>query len=249
MVPVKKVGKTFYEFLLIKQQTKLSLDQRKQISAETVQALKGPELMACKQALEAPRTQDEWKDLWSGKRPDKTFQLQDCISNTESHFSPSEDGSGPDDSNPAHVFLKSLKEGPEKSPQGGQAEKTLTKQEQKQAKEQKKEEQKKIKEAKAKEADEKWQRKLEEATQVAEDKREFKVKKMLQMVSKTVADLKKACNKAADADWGKEELDKLQLLRSQLEDMQVDTHLPNVKRILVQCAQHLKAAKALLQSK
>ena len=173
MVPVKKVGKTFYEFLLIKQQTKLSLDQRKQISAETVQALKGPELMACKQALEAPRTQDEWKDLWSGKRPDK---LQDCISNTESHFSPSEDGSGPDDSNPAHVFLKSLKEGPEKSPQGGQAEKTLTKQEQKQAKEQKKEEQKKIKEAKAKEADEKWQRKLEEATQVAEDEREFKAK-------------------------------------------------------------------------
>ena len=41
MVPVKKVGKTFYEFLLIKQQTKLSLDQRKQISAEAVQALKG----------------------------------------------------------------------------------------------------------------------------------------------------------------------------------------------------------------
>ena len=84
---------------------------------------------------------------------------------------------------------------------------------------------------------------------MAEDEREFNVRKMLQMVSKTVADLKKACNKAADANLGKEELDKLQLLRSQLEDMQVDTDLPNVKSILVQCAQYLKAAKALLQSK
>ena len=140
MVPVKKVGKTFYEFLLIKQQTKL-LDQRKQIS-ETVQA-QGPELLQ----ESSGSSKDEWKDLWSGKRPDKTFQL-DGICNTETHSSPSEDGR-PDDSTPAHVFLKSLKEGTEKSsrPQGGQAEKTLTKQEQKQAKEQKKQEQKKIKES------------------------------------------------------------------------------------------------------
>ena len=104
MVPVKKVGKKFFEFLLIKQQTKLTVDQRKQIAAETMQALKGPELLACKKALETPRTDEEWKDLWSGKKPDKTFQLKDAMSETESNSSPSEAGSDQDEKDPAKFF-------------------------------------------------------------------------------------------------------------------------------------------------
>ena len=250
MVPVKKVGKKFYEFLLIKQQTKLTLDQRKQIAAETVQALKGPELLACKKALETPRTEEEWKDLWSGKGPDKTSQLKDAMSDTDSASSPSEAGTDQDEKNPAKNFLLRLKEGSQKSE--GLPGKTLSKKEkqelEKQAKEQNREEQKKLKEAKAKEAEDKWHKKLEEATQVAENEKDSKVSKMLQMVSKTVADLKKACKKAPEVSWGQEELRNLEQLRSQLEDMQLDTDLQDVKNTLVDCAKWLKAAKALFQS-
>ena len=256
MVPVKKVGKKFFEFLLIKQQTKLTVDQRKQIAAETTQALKGPELLACKKALETPRTDEEWKDLWSGKKPDKTFQLKDAMSETESNSSPSEAGSDQDEKDPANFFLLSLKEGPEQTASttpGSQPKKSELKKEkkdlEKQAKEQKKEEQKKLKEAKAKEAEDKWQKKLEEATQVAENERDSKVNKMLQMVSKAVADLKKACKKANDPSLGKEELVNLEQLRSQLEEMQVETDLQDVKKTLVESAKWLKAAKALLQNK
>ena len=132
----------------------------------------------------------------------------------------------------------SLKEGPEQTASttpGSQPKKSELKKEkkdlEKQAKEQKKEEQKKLKEAKAKEAEEKWQKKLEEATQVAENERDSKVNKMLQMVSKAVADLKKACKKANDPSLGKEELVNLEQLRSQLEEMQVETDLQDVKKL------------------
>ena len=51
-------------------------------------------------------------------------------------------------------------------------------------------------------AEAKWQKKLEEATQVAEDDKDSKVKKMLGLVSKAVAEMKKACKKATDKSWG-----------------------------------------------
>lgn len=70
------------------------------------------------------------------------------------------------------------------------------------------------------------------------------------MVSKTVAGLKRACNKATESNRRKEELSNLQQMRNKLEDMQVDTELQDVKVTLVESgARYLNAAKALLQAK
>lgn len=85
---------------------------------------------------------------------------------------------------------------------------------------------------------------------MAEEEKDSKLRKMLQMVSKTVAGLKRACNEATESNRRKKELSNLQQMRNKLEDMQVDTELQDVKVTLVESgARYLKAAKALLQAK
>ena len=72
MVPVKKVGNMFLRVLA------------DQAANEAVTRPKETNFCRDRTGSErTPSTQDEWKDLWSGKRLDKTFQLEDGISNTE----------------------------------------------------------------------------------------------------------------------------------------------------------------------
>ena len=70
--------------------------------------------------------------------------------------------------------------------------------------------------------------------------------KMLSIVSKEVADLKKACKKASSSDWGKHELANLSKCRDELEDLQMDC-LESVKEKLLQSAAALKASKKLIE--
>ena len=104
----------------------------------------------------------------------------------------------------------------------------------------------KTKIAKKKEADKKWHTKLEEATQVDENEKDSKVKKMLALVSKGVADLKKVCKKAKDASWGADVLQALIKSRDSLEDLATDGELEGIKNHLLEAASALKAFKKLL---
>ena len=90
-----------------------------------------------------------------------------------------------------------------------------------------------------------WQNKIEEATQVAEDDKNKKVKKMLGLVSKAVADMKKARKKASDKSWGASELKNR---RDELEDLFVDCELQGIKEKLLEAAASLKAAKETMSS-
>ena len=92
----------------------------------------------------------------------------------------------------------------------------------------------------------KWHTKLEEATQVGENEKDSKVKKMLALVSKGVADLKKACKKAKDASWGADVLQALIKSRDSLEDLATDGELEGIKNHLLEAASALKAFKKLL---
>ena len=111
-IPVRRDEKKFYEFLLIKKKTALSTEQKHRIATEQSIALKGAELVACKKALQAPRTQQEWEDLWSGRRPKNGFQVEDALSEESSSASEAEEEASSDEQNPALQFLKGLKEGP-----------------------------------------------------------------------------------------------------------------------------------------
>ena len=111
-LPVRKEQKKWYEFLLIKKSTALTLKQRQLIVAEQSIALKGAELKACKKALQAPRTEEEWQALWAGKKAEKGFEVKDALSEESSTSSdPEESQSSPEEVNPAVKFLKGLKEG------------------------------------------------------------------------------------------------------------------------------------------
>ena len=79
----EKGGHFFFEFPLLKIRTELTVEQKKRIAAEQELALKGP----CQKALAAARTEKEWEDLWSERRPDKHFQLQDALSKSSSSSS------------------------------------------------------------------------------------------------------------------------------------------------------------------
>ena len=102
---------------------------------------------------------------------------------------------------------------------------------------------------KQKNAEEKWNQKLEEATQVAEDEKENKVKKMLGLVSKELAELKKACKKASDVKWGASELQNLSRCREELEDLSCDCELQGIQNKLLQAATALKASRQLMKAK
>ena len=255
LLPVRKVGRKFFEFLLVKQQTTLSLEQKKRLAAEQEMALKGPELLACKKALAAGRTEKEWEALWSERRPEKSFQLEDALSESSSDTSPGEEVATEEEADAALTFLRGLRKGQseaetnkdkKKTKEEKKAEQESKKQQLKAAKEEKQKKLEAEKLAKQKAAAEKWSKKLEEATQVGEDEKETKVKKMLSIVSKEVADLKKACKKASSSDWGKHELANLSKCRDELEDLQMDC-LESVKEKLLQSAAALKASKKLIE--
>lgn len=91
-------------------------------------------------------------------------------------------------------------------------------------------------------------KKNEEATQVAEDDKDSKVKKMLCLVSKAVAEMKKACKKASDKSWGAAELQNLCRCRDELEDFSVDCELQGIKEKLIDAAASLKASKEAMRS-
>ncbi|CAK9070467.1 unnamed protein product [Durusdinium trenchii] len=254
-LPVRKVGRKFFEFLLVKQQTTLSLEQKKRLAAEQEMALKGPELLACKKALAAGRTEKEWEALWSERRPEKSFQLEDALSESSSDTSPGEEVATDEEADAALTFLRGLRKGQseaetnkdkKKTKEEKKAEQESKKQQLKAAKEEKQKKLEAEKLAKQKAAAEKWSKKLEEATQVGEDEKETKVKKMLSIVSKEVADLKKACKKASSSDWGKHELANLSKCRDELEDLQMDC-LESVKEKLLQSAAALKASQKLIE--
>ena len=109
-IPVRRDEKKFYEFLLIKKKTALSTEQKHRIATEQFIALKGAELVACKKALQAPRTQQEWEE--SGRRPKNGFQVEDALSEESSSASEAEEEASSDEQNPALQFLKGLKERP-----------------------------------------------------------------------------------------------------------------------------------------
>ena len=247
-IPVRKDGKKFYEFLLIKKKTALSTEQKQRIATEQSMALKGAELMACKKALQAPRSKQEWNNLWSERRQAKGFEVKDALSDKSSSASEAEEeAASSDEANAAVQFLKGLKEGQPKK--GGQNKKEVEKQKQlqkelqdKQREDKKKErEEEKVKKSEAAQAQ--WLNKIEEATQVAEDDKTKKVNKMLGLVSKAVADMKKACKKASDKSWGAAELKDLCRCRDELEDLSVDCELQGIKEKLLEAAASLKASK------
>ena len=66
---------------------------------------------------------------------------------------------------------------------------------------------------------------MEEVTQVAENEKDGKVKKILALINKGVADLKKACKKAKDANWGAIILQILLKYRDTLEDLVINGEL------------------------
>ena len=111
LLPVRKVGRKFFGFLLVKQQTTLSLEQKKRLAAEQEMALKGPELLACKKALAAGRTEKEWEALWSERRPEKSFQLEDALSESSSDTSPGEEVATEEEADAALTFLRGLRKG------------------------------------------------------------------------------------------------------------------------------------------
>ena len=69
---------------------------------------------------------------------------------------------------------------------------------------------------------------------------------MLSLIAQTLSDLKKACKKATDTTWGKDEMAQLTTMREELEDLQVDSDFENLKKKLVEAAQVLRKAKKLL---
>ena len=99
------------EFLLVKIRTELTLEQKKRIAAEQEIALQGEELKACKKALAAARTKQEWDDLWLEKKPQKGFQVEDALSEPSETSSEHEDESSAEQHNPAASFLQGLKKG------------------------------------------------------------------------------------------------------------------------------------------
>lgn len=111
-IPFRRDERKFYEFLLTKKKTALPTEQKHRIATEQSIALKGAELVACKKALQAPRSQQEWEDLWSGRRPKNGFQVEDALSKESSSASEAEEEASSDELNPALQFLKGLKEGP-----------------------------------------------------------------------------------------------------------------------------------------
>ncbi|CAL1171125.1 unnamed protein product [Cladocopium goreaui] len=244
LIAVKKVGKKFYEFLLVKIRTELTLEQKKRIA----------ELKACKKALAAARTKQEWDDLWLEKKPQKGFQVEDALSEPSETSSEHEDESSAEQHNPAASFLQGLKKGQamvsqKKEKRNDDKQKHLVKEEKVKEEDSracKKAQAEKTKIAKKKEADKKWHTKLEEATQVGENEKDSKVKKMLALVSKGVADLKKACKKAKDASWGADVLQALIKSRDSLEDLATDGELEGIKNHLLEAASALKAFKKLL---
>ena len=254
LIAVKKVGKKFYEFLLVKIRTELTLEQKKRIAAEQEIALQGEELKACKKALAAARTKQEWDDLWLEKKPQKGFQVEDALSEPSETSSEHEDESSAEQHNPAASFLQGLKKGQamvsqKKEKRNADKQKHLAKEEKVKEEDSracKKAQAEKTKIAKKKEADKKWHTKLEEATQVGENEKDSKVKKMLALVSKGVADLKKACKKAKDASWGADVLQALIKSRDSLEDLATDGELEGIKNHLLEAASALKAFKKLL---
>ena len=106
----------------MKIRTELTVEQKKRIAAEQELALKGPELKACQKALAAARTEKEWEDLWSERRPDKHFQLQDALSKSSSSSSEKK-YSSEDENNLAAAFLKGLKKGQSQPAKGEEHEK------------------------------------------------------------------------------------------------------------------------------
>ena len=254
LIAVKKVGKKFYEFLLVKIRTELTLEQKKRIAAGQEIALQGEELKACKKALAAARTKQEWDDLWLEKKPQKGFQVEDALSEPSETSSEHEDESSAEQHNPAASFLQGLKKGQamvsqKKEKENADKQKHLAKEEKVKEEDSracKKAQAEKTKIAKKKEADKKWHTKLEEATQVGENEKDSKVKKMLALVSKGVADLKKACKKAKDASWGADVLQALIKSRDSLEDLATDGELEGIKNHLLEAASALKAFKKLL---
>lgn len=254
---VKKTGK-FFEFLLVKVKSSLTTEQRKALAAEQELAITGQELKACKKALGAPRSKKEWEDLWSERRPERHFKLEDALSKSSSQSSDdSQEDQSSEEVDPAKLFLKGLQEGPSSSrPKDRTAtpatlpreptkeeKKALEKLEKAKAKAKAKQE----KETKKNENAQKWEKKLEEATQVGDKDKQSKVKKMLALASKGVADLKKACKKAPTLDWGATELANLTAVRDQLEDLAVDAELAEVKDKLVEAAKVLKKARTLME--
>ena len=195
----------------------------------------------------------DWEDLWSERRPDKNLQLKDALSKSSSS-SDEEEESSQEEGNHAAAFLKGLKKGqgqPAKREEKEKKEKKDKKDpeaEQKPSKACKKAQAEKDKLARKKEADAKWNKKIEEATQVGETEKDSKVKKMLSMVSKAVADVKKACKKATDTTWGATELKDLSKSRDDLEELSTDTDLKDVKDKLLEAAAALKASKVPLSS-
>ena len=93
LIAVKRIGKKIFGFLLVKTRTELTVGQKKRIAAEQELALKGAELRACQKALAAARTDKEWEDLWSERRPDKSLQLKDALSKSSSSSDEEEESS------------------------------------------------------------------------------------------------------------------------------------------------------------
>jgi hypothetical protein len=229
----------------VKFRTELTVEQKKRIVAEQVLALKGPELRACQKALAAARTDKEWEDLWSERRPDKSLQLKDALSKSSSSSDEEEEESSQQEGNLAAAFLKGLKKGQGQPAKREEKEKIKEDKkdleaEKKPSKACKKAQAEKDKLAMPKEADAKWNKKLEEATQVGESEKDSKVKKMLSMVPKAAADMKKACKKATDTTWGATELTELAKSRDDLEEFSTETDLNGVKDKLLEAAAALK---------
>lgn len=256
-LPVKKTG-NFFEFLLVKVKSSLTTEQQKALAAEQELALSGQELKACKKALEGPKSEKDWCDIWSERRPDKHLQIEDALS--ESSRDSCDHSQGDDSSDqldPATLFLKGLKEGPSSSkpvldqqvPTVSGTEKTK-KEKQELQKLEKAKARAKAKEDKAAKQNalaNKWEKTVEEATQVGDRDKQSKVKKMLTLVSKGVAELKKACKKATTFDWGAPELANLTAVRDQLEDLAVDADLVEVQEKLLEAAAALKLAKTKIE--
>ena len=83
-----------------------SLEQKKRLAAEQEMALK-----ACKKALAAGRTEKEWEALWSERRPEKSFQLEDALSESSSDTSPGEEVATEEEADAALTFLRGLRKG------------------------------------------------------------------------------------------------------------------------------------------
>ena len=183
LIPVKKVAKKFFEFLLVKKHTMLTTEQKNKIAAEQELALKGSELKACKKALEAPRSQQEWENLWSERRPEKGFQVKDALSaSSQSSQSDTEEECSDEDAAPtvARLFLQGLKEGSQPALFTGAQDKALVSKKENKALVSKKEKQDKNEPNKNKAGSEKpekagkqkktdtWEQKVDAATQVDE---------------------------------------------------------------------------------